>query len=291
MISRFIISLFSALVSFTAQAQASSQQTVYWYHNDFPPYYITSGDYKGKGLADRQLEIFRQQMPQFRHEHVSAPHDRALEMMKQHGNGCHTSLFKTPEREAIVDFSMPILENLPNGIITLRPRAEQFKPFLNKQGQLKLDSLLKESSYRVGIVGGRKFGVGIDTILRKSQNQKSVVTVSSNDGLSSRLLKLINQDEYDAVISYSYELQYAIRQLNLNPHDFVFFPIAEHASLQPIYVACSKSAFGREILSAVNRVLATPSARGEIEAAYRFWLDEAAAAQWDRLRVRSQSMN
>lgn len=89
------------------------------------------------------------------------------------------------------------------------------------------------------------------------------------------------------MIAYPYELQYVAQQLKLDPRDFVFIPIAEHLALQPIYVACSKSEFGKQVIAAINLALSNATARREIEVAYRFWLDKASADRWDRLRKQS----
>lgn len=288
-IGRVLFFLFTLGIATIAQAQTRPRQTIYWYYNDFPPYFIVSAPYQGKGSGDQQMQILMQRMPQFHHEQVLAPHSRALEMMKAQPNGCHTSLFKTPERAAEMEYSMPMMENLPNGFITLRTRFEQLRPFLDKRGQLRFDDFLGNGTYRVGIVAGRSFGTDIDKVLQKHAGQNSVVVVSSNDGLSSRLLKLVNQHEYDAVVAYPYELQYVVHQLKLNPRDFIFIPIAEHSALQPIYVACSKSEFGKQVIAAINLAVSNSSTQREIEAAYRFWLDEESAARWDRLRVQSHS--
>lgn len=272
------------MMTLTAQAQTGQQQKVYWYYSDFPPYYINSGPDQGKGLGDQQVQTFMRSMPQFRHERVLAPLDRIMEMMKVQTSACKVFLLKTPERAAMLEFSTPILETLPNGFVTLRSRLEQFKPFLDKRGQLRFDDWLENGQYRISTAAGRSFGAGIDAVLKKHEGQKSIA-VHPSSGLASRLLKLVHQNEYDAVLAYPHELQSVVRQLELNPHDFVFIPIAEHVSLQPIYVACSKSTFGKQMITEINRVLADPTERREIETAYRFWLDEESAARWDHLRT------
>lgn len=280
------------LVAVTGMAQTSDHQrpTVYWYYNDFPPYFIVSGADQGKGIADQRIDILTQRMPQFQHTRVLASFSRVMEMIKKHPNVCHAALFKTAERAAELEFSMPLLESLPNGLIVLSTRFAQFKPFLDQRDQLRLDDFLNKG-YRIGIVAGRSFGLGADRILEKNAGQQSIVAVSSNDGLSSRLLKLVNQHEYDGILGYSEELQNVVRQLKLNPHDFVFIPIAEQSELQPAYVACSKSELGKQVIAAVNRALTDRVTRQKIEAAYRSWLDETSAVRWDRLRRQPHSIN
>lgn len=288
MIFRSILFLCAPLMTFAAQAQTGQQQTVYWYFSGLPPFYIDSGPDQGKGLGEQKIKTFMQAMPQFRHERVLASLDRILEMMKTQTNGCKVFLLKTPERAAVLEFSVPILETLPNGFVTLPSRLEQFKPFLDKHGQLRFDDFLNDGQYRISITAGRSYGTGIDAVLKKHQGQKSIITDSSS-GLTSRLLKLVHHNEYDAVLAYPHELQSVVRQLQLNPHDFVFIPIAEHTSLLPMHVACSKSTFGKQLITEINHLLADPAKRREIETAYRFWLSEDSAARWDRLRMQARS--
>lgn len=275
------------MMTLTAQAQTGQQQQVYWYYSDFPPFYINSGPDQGKGLGDQLVQTFMRSMPQFHHERVLASLDRILEMMTTQTNACKVFLLKTPERAAVLEFSVPILKTLPNGFVTLRSRLEQFKPFLDQHGQLRFDDFLNDGRYRIGITAGRSFGAGIDAVLKKHEGQKSIV-IHTSHGLASRLLKLVHQNEFDAVAAYPHELHSVVRQLQLNPHDFIFIPIAEHTSLLPICVACSKSAFGKQMITEINRVLENPTEQREIDNAYRFWLDEQSAERWNHLRTQAR---
>jgi uncharacterized protein (TIGR02285 family) len=121
-------------------AETTARQTVYWYISDFPPIYIFSGEDQGKGTGDERLRILFKRMPEFDHRIVQAPTIRALEAMKTEPNVCNATMLKTPERAAVLEYSGPFLEKLSNGVITLRSRFAQLKPFMNKHGDLSVDA-------------------------------------------------------------------------------------------------------------------------------------------------------
>jgi uncharacterized protein (TIGR02285 family) len=281
-----IIGLLLVLHASLAGAAPAEREVVYWYTSDFPPVYIHAGPKRGLGHGDKRKDILIGQLREFRHEAVEAPTRRLMEDLKTKPNVCSVAIVKTPEREATFEFSAtPVIWTLPNGVITLRDRLPMFTPFLNERGELRLDAFLSSGKgRRLGIISGRSFGTGIDPVLKKHAEHKSVVTVPSSDQFASRLLKLANQNEFDAIIGYVTELNYVAEQLGLDRRKFSFLPVAEEVPIQPGYVACSKSPFGKRVIAAVNRVLADKKTQQKIEAAYREWLDPENLTLYDRLR-------
>ncbi len=280
--TRSLIAFWLALapVAYAADAQ---REIVYWYISDFPPIYMVSGPDQGKGTGDERLRILFKRMPEFDHRIVEAPTVRTVEMIKTEANVCSATMLKTPDRAAFMEFSMPFLEKLSNGIITTRSRLTQLKPFINDKGELSVQALLSEGKVRLGILKGRSFGAGIDAVLKKYENSTSLVVVPGSTLLASRLLKLAKHDEFDAVVGYAHELRYLSKQLNLNEKDFVFIPVVEEPSVVPSFAACSKSPFGKRVMAAINRALSdSDTLRADI-ASYRPWLDDETAVRYDRL--------
>ncbi len=281
----FAVFLMAFLVG-VVHAAADKNDTVVWHISDFPPAYILSGPNRGQGMGDRRIQIFSKRLPEFHHETILATQARFFEMIKTEPNLCNAGLLKTSEREAVLEFSaIPYGVSLPNGLITTRARMAMFKSFINKDGVLRLDDLLAHSKTRIGIIAERSFGKGIDAALKKYPAHR--VVVPSSDHLSARLLKLANQDEFDAVVGYPTELRYLTRELGLNEKDFVFLSVVEESALGKAYIVCSKSPFGKRVMMGINRLLAEESVQNEIAAAYRAWLDDETAARFDRLRKQS----
>jgi uncharacterized protein (TIGR02285 family) len=288
LIARAAVVLCLAGFSTASNAQSPAREVLYWYISDFPPIYILEGPDQGKGTGDERLRILFKRTPEFDHRIVQAPTIRILEAMKTEPNVCSASFLKTPEREAFLEYSNPFPERLPNGVITLRTRLPQLKPFMDKKGVLSVEALLNHGKTRLGIIKGRSFGAGIDAVLNKHAGSSSLVVVPGSALLASRLLKLATQDEFDAVVGYAHELRYLTRQLNLNERDFVFVPVAEEPPLLSSYAACSKSEFGRRAIAAINRALSDPEALREDIAVYRQWLDDETAARYDRVMQERQ---
>ena len=222
-------------------------------------------------------------LPEFRHEVVDASASRVFELVENKTNGCVPNLFKTPAREAKMEFSEPLMGIIPNGLVILRSNLPAFKPFLNEAGELRFGQLLSDGKYRVATITGRSFGPGIDAVLKEHAGKPAISIVPSTDHFATRLLKLATQKEYHAVIGYATELRYVTRESKLNIADFVFLPVVEERTPIPMYVGCSKAEPGRKAIAAINRALSDANVRRELRNAYRAWLDEETAERFDKL--------
>ncbi len=272
------------LATGAAHAQAIGDgpaETINWYVNaGFQPYFILSGPDEGKGSFDQSMKLLMKAMPQYRHKLVEASLPRMLDSIKTRPNACSVALFKNKDREAIMDFSAPFMYLLPNGIVTMRKRSAQYRPFMNEHGEVRLEDFLADGKAKLALAAERSYGPIVDAVVKK--HPAATMSVSSIDIFASRLLKLINQSEFDAIIGYAVELQYNTRDLKLNPQDFVVFPIAESSKILPLSVSCSKSELGKSVLAAVDRVVADKNAQREFDGFYRAWLDEDTAAYYER---------
>jgi uncharacterized protein (TIGR02285 family) len=281
MISRALAIL---LLSYSAHAaETDVRSVIYWYAAYAPPIAITYGPDQGKGWADRRIEILRKRLPQFRHQLVEASDSRMLEDIKTRPNVCSANLTRTPERAVYIEFSKPLTRILPNGLITTRLHQAQLTRFVNERGEMRLAELLAAGKHRLGIAQNEGYGAGVDQLLRKYARADALVIVPSSDHFASRLLKLGNQDEFEAILGSEIELHYIARQRQLAESDFVFVPLAEEPALVPTYIGCSKSPLGRRFITAINLALADETVLREDSAAYRLWLHAAAAARLARL--------
>lgn len=262
-------------------ASAPARETVVWYVNNFPPYSITLGPDTGTGINDRAMALLIKNMPQFQHKVVDAALPRTIEAMKTRPDACSVSLLRTAERETVMHFSKPRSLVLPNAVVTLRQRAGLLKPYMNPQGELMLDAMLSAGKLTLGLSSDRSYGPSIDGLIKA--HPSAIVNIPAKDQFESRLLKLVNQHEFDAILGYAIELKYTARALKLDIGQLVAYPIAESSELLAPGVACSKSDQGLRIITAIERVLADENLRREMDADYRSRLDDESAAHYDRL--------
>lgn len=245
--------------------------TIFWYHSDFPPLSILYGPDKHTGAADQWNSYIRSRMPQFKHELVEANTARTIEELKRKDNACNSAMIKTPAREKFALFSEPIIELLPNGLITLQTRLGELSPYLNENGEVRLTKLLASHKFRIGVASGRSFGNTIDGLLQADSARSTVVPFAAPDIFLSGFTRMANKQSIDAVIGYAVELSFAARRIGRDPGQFVFLPIAENNSLTVGHIACSKSLLGEKAIAQINDIIRTGGAETALKA-YRAWL-------------------
>jgi uncharacterized protein (TIGR02285 family) len=226
-------------------------------------------------------------LPQFQHQVVSGVMTaRTSAEQAQKDNVCHVARIKTPQREARAAFTaQPIIHTLANGVVTTRQRLHLFAPFLNLDGSLRLSGWLSHPRHRLGLSPGRSFGPGIDAVVTqtRSKNPQALVEVEADNHFRSRLLKLMHQDAFQAIVGYPEELAYHAQLLSVPADELVFLAVAEEPPLVAGHVACSKSALGQQVVQAVDGLIAQPAFRKAVQDAYRQWLDPASRLRYDQL--------
>ncbi|GKT29776.1 TIGR02285 family protein, partial [Aduncisulcus paluster] len=111
---------------------------------------------KGKGHENYLEDRLQEALPEYKHfEHI-ANYGRILKQLSEN-NGCCVTMLKTKEREKFIEFSNPIMPYISNGIITLKSKLDDFKPFIDEQGYISIKDLFTTSPMRMGISMGRRF--------------------------------------------------------------------------------------------------------------------------------------
>lgn len=265
-------------------AAAGEARDILWLFPDYPPNYILSGPHKGQGLAEKRETSIRNALTEYRHQRMVASMIRIQEEMKYRDNACNGSMQKTRERERFAIFSAPLLETLPNGLVTRSDRKADFAPFLNSRGELQLARLLQSGKFRLAVAAGRSYGQYIDADLQAGRDNASLHPFYATDIFSTGLLQLSRQKTVDAVLGYPTELGWALQQLKLAEKDFWFIPVEGGPPLMPTHVICSRSAMGKAVINRVNDLLRRGELQEEAERAYLEWLPAASRARYLQLR-------
>ncbi|XVJ70793.1 MAG: TIGR02285 family protein [Rhizobacter sp.] len=277
--------VFLALTSLRVSGQPAvdpARETIKWYSTHFPPYVNLSGQDQGHGAFQLVMKTLVKNLPQYQHRSVEASLPRVIESIKTTPDGCTVMLLRTKEREALMDFSARAHTHvLPNGMVTLRRKMDALRPHINERGEIRLDELLGSKKFKLALAQDRSWGEGIDPIVRK--HAANLISISSTEVFASRLLKLTNQNEFDAIIGYAIELKYTVNELKLNQADYVVLPIAESSNLLPVSVSCSYSTQGKAILSAIDRLLSESLIVKQMDDFYRGLLDEETLRYYDKL--------
>ncbi|WP_320175303.1 TIGR02285 family protein [Maridesulfovibrio sp.] len=255
----FIVIIYLSLV-ITAPVQA--ENVINWYHADFPPSSIMCGEMKGKGHENYLEDKLQNALPEYEHlEHI-ANYGRILKQLSEN-NGCCVTMLKTKEREKYIEFSKPVMPYISNGVITLKSKLDEFKPFIDAQGFISINDLFKTSHMRMGISKGRRYGGMVDKIVDNNKKSRKIIVHYKMDLLETLAKNIQAKRTIDYAIGFPHELQWLVSQ-KLIEDKFIFIPIREMPEYILSYVGCTKNKWGKRIISKVNHII-----NGQYEEKYK----------------------
>lgn len=259
--------LLGALLNATAGAASSPPEkpTIRWLITDFPPQFILTGPHKGEGLAELAQRIATQRLDDYRHvqETVPANYPRIEQELKSRDDACFAAFLKTPERERAFAFSEAYRLMLP---IELFVPADREQP-PTRDGKVDLQALLRSGTFRLGVMGGRKYGPGIDDVLERFPDTATVYRRYAQDQLEGVLrMMAIEGRQIDGVLAYPNELEQRLALSGKALQPMHRYPIAGAPDYLEGYIACSQSPLGREAIARIDAILG--QIRPAVSAAY-----------------------
>ncbi|WP_263262264.1 TIGR02285 family protein [Pseudomonas sp. RIT-PI-S] len=279
--SRCTLALLFALATGIAGAVTTSETTptVRWLTLDFPPLFILSGPEHGVGDYAQGIAVAN--LSGYEHVSQAVPpnYQRIEQEMKSHGDVCFAGFLKTPERERFMVFSEPYLMMLP---VQLYVPAGRAQPPAVLDGQVDLQQLLATGTFRLGLLGGRRYGATVDPVVEAYKDSTAVYRRFSKDQLGG-LLTLLAAHEHslDGVLSYSNEITYLAAQPGAKLIDLRAYPLKGAPAFVFGYFACSSSELGRTVIARINQTI--PTIRAQVAQIYARHLAPGARAAYSAL--------
>ncbi|WP_028582271.1 TIGR02285 family protein [Desulfogranum japonicum] len=267
------------LLIFTAHAALAGEK-IYWMEADAPPFFIHEGKYKGQGYEDQITAIVKQYLPQYEHIHIVANISRHYRQWQDGEPACSLAMYKTPEREEFAFFSIPSMLTLPPVLII---RKDHFKYFGGKK-VVNLTKVLKEAQHLIGRPEHRSYGNTIDTILNTYGNSRNIYSYEGSQ-LSLNMFKMLIAGRIDALPGLPEEAMYLAETLDLRDQ-IMTLTIEENQNeydAMLTYVACSKNAWGKKVISEINEVLRAQRPSEQYRSTYERWLDESSLEGFRKL--------
>ena len=240
----------SLLLAWTPCSQA--EQQLIWLMRDLPPLTVFYGPQKGQGIIDQVTQILIDSMPQYQHVVMPVTRARALQMLAEPSLTCDPALIWNPARARSIIYSVPVAVLHSNGMAILRKDQQLIAPFVHDD-KVDLPSLLNAQALKLGLIAKRSYGVWVDELLSQSPASQFFMHYG-NDPLGS-LLQMQHAGRIQALLGYWPEIQAKISQQGLSSETMVFYPIQGAPEYQTIYVGCSDTPDGREVIRNVNAVL------------------------------------
>jgi len=265
-----VVLLIVLLTLLRGGAQAAPKENIVWMEAVFPPFFIQSGPLQNQGYGDTITHLLQRALPEYSHEEVTTNITRHFYKFKQGEQVCSVGLYKTPEREAFMYFSMPSFITLPPVIIVKKDNLGKF----NQQTTVSLDAVLGNANLMIGLVKDRSYGITLDEVFKRHQGQANVVEFTGQE-LSLNLFKMLMLGRLDGLIALPEEALYQAEQMGIRDQ-LVTLSLSENQHNYDGWlsaVACSKTPWGKGVVDRVNQVLLQLRPTEEYRAAYERWLD------------------
>ncbi len=245
-----------------------------WQLYNQPPLSMLDGANRGQGALNLGLnQLLLPRLSSYQHHFNEVPIKRLLLALKTQPHACAFGLLKTAERESFMQFSLPVLPQLPPGVVVRRSEFEALQPFLNRDGALQLKAWLARSSGSLGVTDGRSYGAAVDELLAPLRGSARVPVIAA-DAPMRNLLQMVVLGRLEMAVALPYEPRYLELAEGLEAKALRYLPLAEQPRQLVGYAACAKGPFGEAVIKHINAVLARPDVQAALIGYYERWLDE-----------------
>lgn len=250
-------------------APSLAKDEITWLEVNMPPYLIQEGPHQGQGYGNVIGAILEQHLPEYDHHRLVANVIRHFDMFKRGDKVCSIGLYRTPEREAFLHFSIPSMMTMPAVLVVRKDHLH-----LYAGAQVSLAELLRNREFRLGLSSDRSYGTGLDVVLKQQQQVNSWVLFAGQE-LGENYLKMLLLDRLDGVLALPDEAMYHAGSMGIRER-IALVPLSENQQNPAGWmctVACSKNQWGREVIDRINEVLVRVRPTDPYRQAYERWLD------------------
>lgn len=259
---------------------SSAKDSITWMEATAPPFFIHEGPYTGQGYEDLVTDILIEHLPHYQHKRTIASITRHYKEFEQGHDVCNVGLYKTPEREKFMYFSIPSFFTYPTVLIIDKSKWAAF----GNTKMVKLADILKSDKLIIGRGENRSYGKPVDEVLNTYGTPNNIFAFEGQE-LSLNFFNMLKLDRLDGLIGLPEEAMYQAERLGIR--DQIMTIDIEENQGNPeswfSYVACSKTAWGRKVIDDINRVLIEQRPSDRYRATYERWLDESSHEGYRKL--------
>ena len=259
-----------ASLLFSPVPVAHARDTITWLETDMPPCSIISGPLQRQGYGNVITGLITAQLPEYEHRFLAANMVRHFNLMKQGEKVCIIGLYKTPERESFIEFSIPSMLTMPAVLAIRKERMAEFKA----DPSLNLTSLLQNQQVAIGYSKDRSYGADLDRILNTPAFREQFKS-HSGQAIPPNFVKMLMLNRLDGILGSPDETMYLAGTMGLKDQ-IALLPLAENRedySTWFCYAGCAKTGWGKTVIAKINEALLDQRPTGPYRAAYERWLD------------------
>ncbi|WP_310599917.1 TIGR02285 family protein [Desulfobulbus sp.] len=261
-------------------APAGAKDSITWMEAAMPPYLIQEGAFKDQGYGDVITRIIQSELADYEHKEVITNVSRHFYKFKQGEKVCSAGLFRSPEREEFMYFSIPSFLTLPAVIIIKKESLPQF----GGKTTVRLAEVLRAKNMMIGVNKDRSYGMDTDAILDTYRGGCNILEITGLE-LSRNLFKMLMKGRLDGIVALPDEALFQAEQMGIRDR-LLTLSIEENQSGYDSWlssVGCSKTPWGRAVIDRINAILVKQRPSERYRAAYERWLDPNAIEQYRRV--------
>jgi uncharacterized protein (TIGR02285 family) len=219
-----------------------------WLTRDWPPAYISQGPQQGQGTFDLLTEDLIRELPQYQHKIKLTSLSAREQKMQLEQPYCFFGAIKTPEREKYLHYSDVAF--LTHGVKLFMLTDSPLNLRLPAEQPVNLVDLMQQPDI-VGITEKKRT---YPSAVQKLIEKQRLALVDVNES-STSTLQILAQKRADYVIEFQDRIEYLAQKLpskvQLRQRE-----IQGENVIEPVYVACRKTAGADAQIVAINQALA-----------------------------------
>ncbi|MGE4401629.1 MAG: TIGR02285 family protein [Desulfobulbus sp.] len=265
-----IVAAVFCLFLFFFSAPSLAKDSITWMEVNMPPYMIQSGPYKDQGYGDVVERLIQAQLPEYEHHRLYTNVVRHFDMFKRGDKVCSVGLYRTPERESFLHFSIPSLLTMPAVLIIRVDKRQQF----GGGKSCSLVELLRDEKFRLGFSKDRSYGKILDMELHKYADRANLIRFSGQE-LGENYYRMLMLDRLDGLLGLPDEAVYRAEKMGIRDQIATVMLKENQESYEEWFcsIACPKNQWGGEIIDKINHVLVQIRPSESYRQAYERWLD------------------
>jgi len=246
---RFMV---SSLILFLLAGSAFSQEkkTIRWLGWEQVPNFIPYGDYSGQGLGDALTNALQRMLPQYNHEMVITNTRRYNRLIREE-NVCVAWAWIIPGSEDYRIHSRAISLAPRTGIQILKSKQHLFG---NPGEVLSLAKLLSNPDLTLGYLEELSYTKKVHELLEKYRGENNIHFSSRSEVEFN--LSMLDSNRLDYFFGFPAQAIFDAEVRGI-PNKYQFYNIEEINMFTSMHTHCSKTAFGKEVMTAINEIITT----------------------------------
>lgn len=246
---RRIILLMVTIVAMTTAEPVHGKEKITWPYICYFPLYICEGNKVSGGYGLDIFNIIASSIPEYEHQLEMLPVKRALEDMRKGANYLYYGLYKTPDREKYLYYSLPCRIALPTMLVIRKSDLDKY----DGGKTLSIDNLIRNKTYKLLLFNSISYGPGVDEVIKENEKNPNIYMEYRTDEVDRYALDLLLNNRIDCMLSLN-GTQYLAKKMGVadNIH---FIRINEQSEFKAGYITAPRNEWGRLMIDKVNNIL------------------------------------